>query len=207
MRYPPHMPILSFWPEKATEWVALLGGLLGISGFVLSILNYRRDRAKLQFVPSQETYYPDEDTGEIYIPDKVILKLRVTNMGRRPIRIESAGALLYGMPLLLVLEPEKKDTGARSSVLTESEPTVIYVSCPVKPDQLCIEDVVRFEVCDSAYRTHRHYHRNRLLTLVRQVRSRLHVRSQNRNMPKPRHVEMSELRSSVKAELVVSVAS
>jgi hypothetical protein len=197
------MPILSFWPEKATEWVALMGGLLGISGFVLSILNYRRDRARLRFTASQETYYPDqeseEDAGKIYIPDTVILKLRVTNLGRRPIRIESAGALLYGMPLLLVLEPEKKDIGATGSVLTESEPTLIYVSCPLKPDQLCIEDVVRFEVCDSAYRTHRHYHRNRLLTLVRQVRSRLRVRSQNRNLPKPRHVAMSDLRSSAES--------
>lgn len=194
------MSISSFWPEKATEWVAVMGGLLGISAFVLSILSYGRDRASLLFVVSQETYYPEQadedDDGKIYIPDTVRWKLRVTNLGRRPIRIESAAALLYGLPLLLVLEPEKKDTGASGTVLTESEPTVIYLSCPLKPDQLCIEDVVRFEVCDSAYRTHRHYHRNRLLTLLRQVRSRLRVRSQNRNLPKPRHVEMSDLRSS-----------
>src|SRR5947209_5165027 len=100
-RYPRCMPVPSFWPEKATEWVALiggsLGGLLGTSAFILSVLNYRRDRANLQFVSRQETYYPDDesemDADKIYIPDKIILKLRVTNMGRRPIRVESAGAL------------------------------------------------------------------------------------------------------------------
>jgi hypothetical protein len=56
------MLVPSFWPEKATEWVALiggsLGGLLGTSAFVLSTLNYRRDRVRLQFVANEETYYP-----------------------------------------------------------------------------------------------------------------------------------------------------
>lgn len=198
------MLVPSFWPEKATEWIALIGGslgaLLGTSAFVVSILNYRRDRARLQFAAQQETYYPDDedeiDTDKIYIPDKVILKLRVTNMGRRPIRIESAWALLYGIPVLLALEPTKKNTDPAGIVLTESEPTAIYASCPLNPDQLTINDIVRFEVCDSAYRTHRHYHRNYILTVVQKARYRLREISLNRRLPKPRHVDMTELLSS-----------
>jgi len=202
------MSVPAFWPERATEWVALiggsLGGLLGTSAFILSILNYRRDRAKLQFVAKQEIYYPEDeselDADKIYIPDKIILKLRVTNMGRRPIRIESAGALLYGMPVLLLLQPETKDSDSAGIVLTESEPTAIYVSGPLRPEDLTIDSIVRFEVCDSAYREHRHYHRNYFLTLIRQVRYRLHLRSQYRKLPKPRRVEMSELLSSADSE-------
>jgi hypothetical protein len=198
------MLVPSFWPEKATEWIALIGGsfgaLLGTSAFVLSVLNYSRDRARLQFVAKEETYYPEDeseiDADKIYIPDKVILKLRVTNLGRRPIRIDSAWALLHGLPLLLALEPKKKDADPAGIVLTESEPTAIYVSCPLDPDQLTIDGIVRFEVCDSAYRTHRHYHRNYILTLVQQARYRLREISLNRRLPKPRHVEMSELLSS-----------
>jgi hypothetical protein len=123
----------------------------------------------------------------------------VTNLGRRPIRIESAWALPYGMPVLLGLGPEKKGTDPAGIVLTESEPTAIYVSCPLKPDHLPINDIVRFEVCDSAYRTHRHYHRNYFLTLIRKARYHISVRSQYRKLPKPRHVEMSELDSSPSA--------
>lgn len=194
------MPVPSFWPEKATEWVALiggaLGGLLGTSAFVLSILNYRRDRAKLAFFASQETYYPEEESEEdadkIYIPDKIILKLRVTNLGRRPVRIDSAWALLYGMPVLLSLEREGRKADGPGTVLTESEPTAIYVSCPLELEQLDINGIVRFEVWDSAYRTHRHYHRNYLLTLLQQAQHRLHVRFQNRSLPKPRRVTMEE---------------
>jgi len=207
-RYPPVMPVPAFWPEKATEWVALIGGalgaLLGTSALVVSILNYRRDRSKLKFVANQETYYPEDeselDADEIYIPDKIILKLRVTNMGRRPIRIESAGALLYGTPVLLMLTPEKKDSDPAGIVLTESEPSAIYTSGPLKPEDLTIEHIERFEVCDSAYREHRHYHRNYLLTLIRQLRYHLRLRSQFRKMPKPRRVEMSELLSSADSE-------
>lgn len=202
------MPVPAFWPEKATEWVALIGGalgaLLGTSALVVSILNYRRDRSKLKFVANQETYYPEDeselDADEIYIPDKIILKLRVTNMGRRPIRIESAGALLYGTPVLLMLTPEKKDSDPAGIVLTESEPSAIYTSGPLKPEDLTIEHIERFEVCDSAYREHRHYHRNYLLTLIRQLRYHLRLRSQFRKMPKPRRVEMSELLSSADSE-------
>lgn len=193
------MPVPQFWPEKATEWVALiggsLGGLLGTAAFVLSVLNYRRDRARLHFFAKQETYYPDKETEQdaagIYTPDSVIFKLRVTNFGRRPIRIESAWALLHGVPLLLALEPEKKD--AAGIVLTESEPTAIYMSCPLKPERLIIEDVVRFEVCDSAYRTYRYYHRNYVLTHIRQALHPLRARLASRRLLKPRRIEITEL--------------
>jgi hypothetical protein len=194
----------SFWPEKATEWVALiagsLGGLLGTFAFVMSILNYRRDRAKLRFFAEQESYYPDEvydeDFDEIYIPDKIVLKLRVTNLGRRPIRIESAWALLPHLPVLLKLGPEKKDADPLGIVVTESEPTAIYVSSPHQAKELSIQDIVRFEVYDSAYREHRYYHRGYLRTRVSQISHWIHDYSRRRRIPKPRRVELSELLSS-----------
>ena len=39
----------TFWPTKATEWIALVGGVLGTFAFVLSVLDYRRDRPRLHF--------------------------------------------------------------------------------------------------------------------------------------------------------------
>lgn len=69
------------WPEKADEWVALIGGivgtLLGLSSVLLTLLNYRRDNARLRLVAG-------DDMGE---HAHRRLYLSITNIGRRPIHI------------------------------------------------------------------------------------------------------------------------
>jgi hypothetical protein len=175
------MPVPSFWPEKATEWVALIGGafggLLGTLAFLLSVLNYRRDRSKLGFSAEQETpepiYPPDLNPFEpittleayknIVFPDNVIFKLRVTNLGRRPIRIEEVWGILGGPrpDLQFKLQTETTESDSPGIVLTESEPTAIYKSDGYIKG-FGIKDIIRFAVYDSAYREHRYYHRGYL---------------------------------------------
>jgi hypothetical protein len=103
-----------FWPEKATEWIALiggsLGGLLGTAGFILSILNYRRDRAKVRL--ALRTHMRVKNSPD-FDPNADHLILTATNAGRRDIQLSHAGAeyyrgggisfpdhLLYGAPVL-----------------------------------------------------------------------------------------------------------
>ena len=109
------MPTPPFWPEKATEWVSLFGGLLGTAAFVLSILNYRRDRAKirLRLKTHMRVNSPQFD------PNADHLILLATNAGRRDIQLTTAGAeyyrgggfsfpdhILYGAPVLSEKAPE-----------------------------------------------------------------------------------------------------
>lgn len=194
------MSVPPFWPEKATEWVALIGGvmggLLGTAAFALSLLNYRRDRANLKFVVTQETHYPPPEPDKFSIPDGIFFQLRITNVGRRPIRIESVYALLHNRPefgpVLVSLEPENREADAGSVVLTESDPTVAYVSGPIEEDELSIRDIVRFEILDSAYRLYYHYHRNYVVTRVRQLQFRYRHRDWIYRIP-PSRLDMRDV--------------
>lgn len=176
------MPVPSFWPEKATEWVALIGGVfggvLGTLAFIMAILNYRRDRAKLAFYAQQlepEPIVPldfdeTQDYDSIVFPDNVIFKLRVTNLGRRPIRIEEAWAVLNGPrpALLLQLEAGENKEGPPGIALTESEPSATYVTRGYIRG-FSLNDFVRFEIYDSAFREHRYYHRGYFRTRLSQI--------------------------------------
>jgi hypothetical protein len=176
------MPLPSFWPEKATEWIALiggaLGGLLGTLAFVLSVLNYRRDRAKLAFAAEQlepePILPPDFDTTQGYdkivFPDNVIFKLRVTNLGRRPIRIEEAWAILSGPrpAMFLKVQRGEKEDGPTGVVLTESDRSVICVTTGYIKG-FSLKDIIRFEVYDSGFRQHRYYHRGYLRTHISEI--------------------------------------
>jgi hypothetical protein len=184
--------ITSFWPEKATEWIALIGGgAVGPLAFAISILGYRRDRAVLMFAASEEEYF---DTGEpetldasIY-DDKTVFRLQVTNRGRRPVRIQSVGLRLYDLPVVLLLNPERKSDDSMGILLTESGASASYVTEPFKIGEATLRDFMRFEICDSAYREYHHYHRGYLRTQFARHRMRLQERERYRNMEPPRSV-------------------
>lgn len=69
------------WTLLIATWGALTGSLaLGVS-----VLTYRRDRARLQVECSIGVTFSSASTG----PPMVVL--RAVNVGRRPVRLESAG--------------------------------------------------------------------------------------------------------------------
>ena len=117
MPFPPPPP---FWPEKATEWIALvggaIGGLLAPFAFIISILNYRRDVAKLRVKFSGRKPYlvaipPYDPNVEYYF-------IRAVNYGRRPVQILRADGHFYRGGGFHI-------AGSSGSVLSEQNPETV----------------------------------------------------------------------------------
>jgi hypothetical protein len=69
-----------------TTWAAIIGMVLGTAGFVMSVMNYLRDRPKVKvFLKWDMTL-----VGDMTLDSKQMGILRVTNVGRRPIYISVA---------------------------------------------------------------------------------------------------------------------
>lgn len=141
------MSVPPFWPEKATEWIALvggsLGGILGTLGFVMSILNYRRDRADVQL---------DFKSGmKIRIdPPNTYLVLSVWNRGRREVQIARADANFYtgdGGTLM-------SSVAQGPANLSEKSPEVSYLA---REGEFPLDSVWFFSVADGARREYRRY--------------------------------------------------
>lgn len=149
MPVPPPPP---FWPEKATEWVALiggtLGGVLGTFGFILSILNYRRDRAKirLHLRPHMRVNAPGYD------PNANHLILRVINEGRRSVQIAHGAARYYhgdhftfahtlvrGSPVLSEESPETTLIAKEDFVLDDI--WYFYVAAPLREYRIYVHPI------------------------------------------------------------------
>ncbi|HEX7680251.1 MAG TPA: hypothetical protein VF713_19120 [Thermoanaerobaculia bacterium] len=137
----PIPPPPTFWPTKATEWVALIGGVLGTFAFTLSLFNYRRDRARLHFAA-----YDDSD--DQWVKRKTIY-LAVSNIGRRPIRIV--------LPWIYWRD-------GSNWPMRETEPIVLaeqgHITFELTQDRL-VDEVLAFSVRDSAGKDHWHYPRFR----------------------------------------------
>jgi hypothetical protein len=137
----PIPPAPTFWPTKATEWVALVGGVLGTFAFTLSLFNYRRDRARLHF-------HGYDDSNDQRIPRRTIY-LYVTNIGRRPIEVSAPWIYWrdgHNWPM--------RET--KPIILTEQGHTTFELT----KDRL-IDDVLAFSVRDSAQKFYWHYPRFR----------------------------------------------
>lgn len=87
-----------FWPTKATEWVSLIGAVLGstagICALIISSFNYRRDRAKLHVNISKRVFACDEFSATDARGQKGLgftecdhALVMVANRGRRPLYI------------------------------------------------------------------------------------------------------------------------
>lgn len=92
------------------EFVGLSGLVFGLTGFVLGVMNYLRDRAKIVV----ELQWDMKVTpGGPYDPNKSYGVVRVSNIGRRAIYISHASLRLpkgYDHPFLLLADgiPGKK---------------------------------------------------------------------------------------------------
>jgi hypothetical protein len=133
------IPLPTFWPEKATEWVALIGGtvggVLGSFGFILSILNYRRDRAKirLRFRPHMHVTAPG------YEPNQNYLVLQIFNEGRREVQISRADGNYYRGDGFTFTDPIVRG----APVLSEKSPEATFF---LKEDSFNLQDIWYFSV-------------------------------------------------------------
>jgi hypothetical protein len=127
------------WPEKAHEWVALIGGilgtLLGLSSFLLAFLNFRRDRAQFRLVAG-------DDMGE-YAHRRQYLS--ATNIGRRPIQIGAPWIFFRNIPRGNPLHPESEET----YTLTENQRHIFEWESEVP-----LTEVEAFVIYDTTGRRH-----------------------------------------------------
>ncbi len=145
MPIPPPTP---FWPEKATEWVALIGGALGgvfgITAFIFSLLNYRRDRAKIALVFRARV----KVSAPGYDPNALYHVLQVINEGRREVQIARIDGNFYKGDGFMFTDPVVRG----AAVLSEKSPEATFF---VKDEGFNLADVWYFSAYDGARREYR----------------------------------------------------
>lgn len=74
-----------------TTITAIAGLFFGLTGFILSLLNYRRDRPKLRIQLDWDTCVVRDKHGR----QAKLGRIYITNSGRRPIYVVSAGLVFF----------------------------------------------------------------------------------------------------------------
>lgn len=103
------------------EFVAVTGLCFGLAGFVLGVLNYLRDRARLAVTLQWDM---EVARGTAYDANKLWGAIRVTNVGRRTTYVSHPAIRIpkgYGHSLLLISE------GIQGEKLSEGDLTKIYM--------------------------------------------------------------------------------
>jgi hypothetical protein len=103
-------------PNTLTMLTALVGVVIGTAGFVISLLNYFRDRPKVIVRLGWDYISTDEDDSE-----KTRSGVTVTNVGRRPIFVSHAHLTYPNTTVITVMT--KSLHGAK---LLEGDPPTIY---------------------------------------------------------------------------------
>ena len=101
---------------STSDWIGLVGGIVGFLGATVSIAEYRRDQAKLliRWTPNMKIVSADNDNVRLLLasledlpvppalyyrdPDKTWISVDVVNDGRRPIKVEKVGLVTDGDP-------------------------------------------------------------------------------------------------------------
>lgn len=142
------VPASPFWPQKAHEWVALVGGgagaLLGISSFVVSLLNYRRDRAKIALVFRARV----KVSAAGYDPNALYHVLQVINEGRRDVQIARIDGNFYKGDGFMFTDPVVRG----AAVLSEKSPEATFF---VEDGGFNLADIWYFSAYDGARREYR----------------------------------------------------
>lgn len=108
-------------PITLSEAVSVTALIFGLSGFVLSVMNYLRDRHRV-VVSMQWDMAVTEGSG--YDHTKKWGLIRVTNIGRRPTHVSHVALKLpkgYDHSHLVILD------GVAGKKLSEGDPTEAYV--------------------------------------------------------------------------------
>lgn len=104
-----------------TDFVAVCGLVFGLSGAVLGVLNYLRDRVKLEVTLQWDM---DVTPGGKYDANKKWGVIRVTNVGQRTTYISHAALRLpkgYDTSHLVIMD------SIQGEKLTEGDPTKIFM--------------------------------------------------------------------------------
>lgn len=133
-----------------TNWVAIIGAVTGITGLLLSLLNYYRDRAKIKI---------NFKTGWRFIGPVAPYKnnvlydcITVINVGRRSIKIEKAGACVKKTEKGNQIIISDSMMQFKNRILTEENPSVdFYYESSVKSH----DDIYYFVIYDGKGKKYR----------------------------------------------------
>lgn len=135
--------------EFSTNWVAVYAAVIASFGLFLSLLNYFRDSAslKIEFKPDWTVLGQHEQ----YKENTIYSEIRVTNRGRRPIRIEKLGARVKNeKKWIMIFDPYWFNKTNR--ILTEENPSSsIYWEKKLFPNK----NIYYFSIQDAAGRSYK----------------------------------------------------
>ena len=116
-----HSHTLPNTTEVLTTITAIAGLFFGLAGFILGLLNYRRDRPKLKVYLNWDTCVFRDKLGR----QAKLGQIYITNTGRRPIYITSAGLVFFTLSDRGIWRTTVG--GVRGQRLAEGDPPIVLV--------------------------------------------------------------------------------
>lgn len=133
----------------SADTVAWYGAILATIGSVISLYNLLRDRAKIKLWYS----FDNKIIGEFYEKGKEYLRVDVTNLGRRPIKVTHVGGQIHGeSKTMLFSDSFQKQNEDR--ILTEQNPSVTYITDQDEIDRKRLWYVFVIDARGREYRTY-----------------------------------------------------
>lgn len=132
--------------------VAWYGAILATLGFVFSVYNILRDRAKIKIL-FKKNIWVKGGVG-LYKPGVKYLNITVINIGRRPVRIEKAALKIAGEKGSWLLSDSFVEH--RNKVLTEESPRTEFLAdrADVNVDRIWYVSI--YDGHDNEYRKYLH---------------------------------------------------
>lgn len=137
--------------EISANSVAWYGAIVATAGIFLSYFNYQRDRAKIKIKYEPDMYIIGGSS--LNYPEGVKhISITVTNVGRRPVKIEKASLKLYGESKIYMLSDSFSDR--RPKVITEESPVTSF---HVKQELINTKKVYCVMIADATGKVYKKY--------------------------------------------------